>query len=175
MFYILTTSCKRPLCCAPRVVTYERVDCMQKIFSNQQGHLEQHVSRMSSPPIFCTGKHLDALTGQRKKDSPGDAFFYRPHSRNSDDKEEMMMIAGLKPKKTTHQMRFLTLHHQLLRTRLLFCHQTVKQMELLRKYTNEMCLMMPLIAPQNYQLSLICLTHNFKLLAADWQPCPVKV
>ena len=120
-------------------------------------------------------KHLDALTGQRKKDSPGDAFFYRPHSRNSDDKEEMMMIAGLKPKKTTHQMRFLTLHHQLLRTRLLFCHQTVKQMELLRKYTNEMCLMMPLIAPQNYQLSLICLTHNFKLLAADWQPCPVKV
>ena len=41
-------------------------------------------------------KHLDALTGQRKKDSPGDAFCYRPHSRNSDDKEEMMMIAGLK-------------------------------------------------------------------------------
>ena len=72
-------------------------------------------------------------------------------------------------------MRFLTLHHQLLRTRLLFCHQIVKQMELLRKYTNEMCLMMPLIAPQNYQLSLIWLTHNFKLLAADWQPCPVKV
>ena len=72
-------------------------------------------------------------------------------------------------------MRFLTLHHQLLRTRLLFCHQIVKQMELLRKYTNEMCLMMPLIAPQNYQLSLIWLTHNFKLLAADWQPCPVKL
>lgn len=39
-------------------------------------------------------KHLDALTGQRKKDSPGDAFFHRPHSRNSDDKEEMTMTAG---------------------------------------------------------------------------------
>ena len=39
-------------------------------------------------------KHLDALTGQRKKDSPGDAFFYRPYSRNSDANEEMTMIAG---------------------------------------------------------------------------------
>ena len=39
-------------------------------------------------------KHLDALTGQRKNDTPGDAFFHRPHSRNSDDKEEMTMRAG---------------------------------------------------------------------------------
>lgn len=36
--------------------------------------------------IFQT--HLDALIGQRKKVPPGDAYFYRPNSSNSDDDKE---------------------------------------------------------------------------------------
>ena len=40
-------------------------------------------------------KNLDALIVQWKKDSPSDAFFYRPPSSNSDEKKmKTTMIAG---------------------------------------------------------------------------------
>ena len=73
------------------------LDKMHRRFFPTNKDIYNHMYRARVAHRFSAldPKNLDALIVQWKKDSPSDAFFYRPPSSNSDEKKmKTTMIAG---------------------------------------------------------------------------------
>ncbi|KAK2564391.1 hypothetical protein P5673_011818 [Acropora cervicornis] len=83
-------------------------------------------------------KNLDALIVQLNKDSPSDAFFYRPHSSNCDDNKENDHDSRIDAQEDTPTDEVPDPAPSGSEDQtLLFCHQTVEQRELLKNYEEE--------------------------------------
>ena len=109
-------------------------------------------------------KNVDALIAQCKKESPTDAFFYRPHSGDPEatenasescrnDEEDITPDEVPDPVPSASEDQTL-----------LFCHQTVEQSDLLRKYGDQMCLMDATYRTTKYALPLyfLCVRTNVR-------------
>lgn len=86
-------------------------------------------------------ENVDALIVKWKKETPADAFHFRPHSSDDaavndacnsfiNDQDDIMSDEVPDPKPLSSD-----------KNTLLFCHQTADQRELLKKYGDQMCLM----------------------------------
>lgn len=110
-------------------------------------------------------KKLDALIVQWNKDSPSYAFFCRPHSSNSDDNKENDNDSRINAQEDTPPDEVPDPAPSASEDQtLLFCHQTVEQRELLKKYGDQMCLMDATYRTTKYALPLyfLCVRTNVR-------------
>ena len=110
-------------------------------------------------------KNLDALIVQLNKDSPSDAFFYRPHSSNCDDNKENDHDSRIDAQEDTPTDEVPDPAPSGSEDQtLLFCHQTVEQRELLKNYGEEMRLLDAIYRTTKYALPLyvLCVRTNVR-------------
>ena len=109
-------------------------------------------------------ENVDALIVKWKKETPADAFHFRPHSSDDaavndacnsliNDQNDIMSDEVPNPKPLASD-----------KNTLLFCHQTADQRELLKKYGDQMCLMDATYRTTKYALPLyfLCVRTNVR-------------
>ena len=143
------------------------LDKMRRGFFPTNKDIYNHMYRAQVAHRFSAldQQNLDALIVQWKRDSPSDAFFYRPHSSsNSDDNTEnnndhsrINAQEDIPPDEVPDPTPSASEDQTLL-----FCHQTVEQRELLKKYGDQMCLMDATYRTTKYALPLyfLCVRTN---------------
>ena len=143
------------------------LDKMRRRFFPTNKDIYNHMYRARVAHRFSAldQKNLDALIVQWNKDSPSDAFFYRPHCSNSDGNKENGNDSKINAEEDTPPDEVPDPAPSASEDQtLLFCHQTVEQRELLKKYGDQMCLMDATYRTTKYALPLyfLCVRTNVR-------------